>query len=104
MYEKADYELLRRELDINWLEYLSDKVDMESMWAEFKQELQLAIDISVPKRMVGVPGRRRKRANEKLPMNRKLWSKIKRKQRLLENMKIEKFQHRCIQQRNLPGD
>lgn len=87
LYEKANYELLRRELEIDWKEYLSDASNIEEMWSKFKSKLHVAIEKSVPTRRTGNFKQYRKRTNENLPMNKILWSKIKRKQRLWMRMK-----------------
>ena len=67
LHEKADYELLRKELDIEWVKYLSDTTNIEEMWNKFKSKLK-----NVPTRKIRNLIQYRKRTNENLPMNKKL--------------------------------
>lgn len=87
MYEKANYQLMRQKLNIDWKDYLSSEDTMEGKWNKFKNKMQATIDECVPKKTLGELRKGRKRLNETLPMNRKLWSKIKKKQRLWEQLK-----------------
>ena len=79
--------MLRKELDIDWVQYLSDATNIEEMWNNFKSKLCVATDKSVPTRKIRNFIQYRKRTNENLPMNKKLWSIIKKKQRLWMRMK-----------------
>lgn len=87
LYDKADYELLRKELNLDWRNYLSEAANIEEMWDRFKTKLRSAISKSVPTREMGNKNQFRKRTNNNLPMNRKLWTRIKKKQRLWTRMK-----------------
>ncbi|XP_076058263.1 uncharacterized protein LOC143035280 [Oratosquilla oratoria] len=80
LFEKADYCKLNGMLNINWDEYL-DTDDIEDMWCTFNSKLQESIDKCIPRRELKNNGELRKRTNHNLPMNRKLWAKIKKKQR-----------------------
>ena len=88
MYEKADYELMKRKLEIYWLQYLGQDSDTEEKWIKFRIKMHEVTEEyrPIPKKQVGV-NRTRKRTNEDLPMNRKLWIKIKKKQRRWERLK-----------------
>ncbi|KAG7173309.1 putative Endonuclease-reverse transcriptase-containing protein 10, partial [Homarus americanus] len=90
MYEKADYLLMKQRLTMDRIQYLSLKPDIESKWNKFKRKFQAVIDECVPKKVIRGLRVSRKRTNEKLPMNRKLWAKVKKKQRLWERLKIMK--------------
>ena len=87
MYEKANYLLMKQRLNIDWPNFLGTETDTETKWTRFKNKLQDTVSEGVPKRQFRLVHNKRKRKNENLPMNRKLWSKIKRKQRLWETMK-----------------
>ena len=86
MYEKADYELMKRKLDIDWLQYLGQDSDTEEKWTKFRIKMHEVTEECIPKKLVGI-NRTRKRTNENLPMNRKLWIKMKKKQRRWERLK-----------------
>lgn len=87
MYEKADYELLKRKLlEINWSDFLGPELNTEQKWKKFIRKLQECIDECVPKIYIGTKALR-KRTNENLPMSRKLWTKLRRKKRLWEQVK-----------------
>ncbi|KAG7161598.1 putative Endonuclease-reverse transcriptase-containing protein 12 [Homarus americanus] len=90
MYEKADYLLMKQWLTMDWIQYLSLEPDIESKWNKFKGKFQAVIDECVPKKIIRGLRVSRKRTNEKLPMNRKLWAKVKKEQRLWERLKIMK--------------
>ncbi|KAG7153996.1 putative Endonuclease-reverse transcriptase-containing protein 11, partial [Homarus americanus] len=90
MYEKADYLLMKQRLTMDWIQYLSLEPDIESKWNKFKGKFQAVIDECVPKKIIRGLRVSRKRTNEKLPMNKKLWAKVKKKQRLWERLKIMK--------------
>lgn len=90
LYEKADYDLPRKELDIDWMNYLSETANIEEMWNKFRSKLYGAIAKSVPTRKMGNLYQSRKRTNKNLPMNKKLWIKIEKKQRLWLRMKALK--------------
>ncbi|KAK4325207.1 hypothetical protein Pmani_004167 [Petrolisthes manimaculis] len=92
IYEKANYDLMRQKLDIDWTEYLEEG-DMESKWNKFKTKLEEVISECVPVKVIRCCENRKRRTNEKLPMNRKLWTMIKKKNRLwewLKNMRLQK--------------
>lgn len=99
MYEKADWKKMRDKLSINWKELLIPE-NVESVWEKFKSKLAEAIKECIPrkefveKQGTDAANRRRKRD---LPINRRLWSKIKRKQRLWERLKkIKNGQLECF--------
>ncbi|KAG7165925.1 hypothetical protein Hamer_G011833 [Homarus americanus] len=79
MYEKADYLLMKQRLTMDWIQYLSLEPDIESKWNKFKGKFQAVIDECVPKKIIRGLRVSRKRTNEKLPMNKKLWAKVKKK-------------------------
>ena len=81
LYEKADYELMRQKLNINWKEYLGEG-NIEDKWRRFLEKLNEVIKECVPVKVISDKTKARKRTNKDLPMNRKLWIKIKRKKRL----------------------
>lgn len=82
MYEKADYNRMKRSLDIDWEHYLPAYLSTDQKWRKFVVKLKEVIDDCVPKRKFIGRQNMRKRTNYNLPMSRKLWTKIKRKQRL----------------------
>ena len=84
IYEKADYQLMKTRLNIDWTHYLSPDLDAERKWVKFSNKMREVIEDCVPMKM---SSRKRKRTNEHLPMNKKLWTKVKRKQRLWEKLK-----------------
>ena len=81
MYDRADYEKLREYLNIDWEDYLAGGT-IEDKWQKFKDRMIKAIEECVPIKYVGVGVEPRRRTNNTLPMNRKLWKKIKKKKRL----------------------
>lgn len=85
MYEKADYNLMRQKLNIDWENFLSVP-DIEGKWTIFKEKILSTVDECVPKRAFTNVCMKRRLSNN-FVINRKLWSKIKRKQRLWEQMK-----------------
>ncbi len=87
MYEKADYQLMKQHLDLDWKQYLPQEVNTENKWRKFITKLHEVIEACIPKKCLGSVTKTRRRTNENLVMNNKLWSKIKRKQRLWERLK-----------------
>ena len=86
IYEKADYELLRQKLNIDWKEYLKEGT-IEEKWLRFRAKYEEVIKECVPMREYKDKTNMRKRTNKYLPMNRKLWKKIRRKKRLWARLK-----------------
>ena len=89
IYEKADYEMMERKLDIDWLQFFGQDSNTEDKWIKFRSKMQEVAEECIPKKQVGKK-KTRKRTNECMPMNRKLWSKIKKKQRLWERLRKAK--------------
>lgn len=106
VYENADYSKLCRLLSLKWDEYLDDQ-DVEVTWEKFKLKFQEAIDVCVQKnknqknkKKFVRQERLRKRRNQDLKMNKKLWSKTKKKQTLVEIEENEggwRTQHKRVQ-------
>ena len=93
LYEKADFGKLNRLLlAVNWDEYL-DSRDIEKIRTLFKK-LQDAIDECIPKRELQGMHRLRRRTNKVLPMNKRLWVKIKKKTKTLDEIKEMKEEGR----------
>lgn len=68
----ANYQLMKRRLDIDWTQYLPQDSNTEQRWRKFISKLQEVVEECVLK--IQVNARKiRKRTNENLPMNRKLW-------------------------------
>ncbi|KAK4311280.1 hypothetical protein Pmani_001785 [Petrolisthes manimaculis] len=86
LYEKADYPKMRRLLDVDLEQIMSQSLSTDEKWKVLRDKLSSIIEECVPKRIMD-RRKKRKRTNEDLPMNRKLWTKIKRKQRLWERAK-----------------
>ncbi|XP_076036825.1 uncharacterized protein LOC143022485 [Oratosquilla oratoria] len=84
MYEKANFVKLKELLAMDWTDFFIN-ADTEEMWERFKLKMQSAIDECVPKRQF--KSSTRKRTNQNLPMNTKLWRLIKKKQRLWARLK-----------------
>ncbi|KAK4298600.1 hypothetical protein Pmani_029051 [Petrolisthes manimaculis] len=76
---------MKRRLNIDWKQYLGQELDANKKWIKFKKKFQEAIEECVPKRQAGM-SRTRTSRNMNLPMNRRLWSKVKKKQRLWERL------------------
>ena len=87
IYEKADYELMRQKLSINWKEYLGEG-SIEDKWKRFLKKLNEIIKECVPIKVIDKKTNARKRTNKELPINRKLWTKIKRKKRLWARLRV----------------
>ena len=86
LYEKADYDLMRQKLNINWKEYLGEG-DVEDKWRKFLTKLEEIIKECVPVKVFKDKTKMRRRTNKDLPINRKLWTKIRRKKRLWARLK-----------------
>ncbi|XP_076039000.1 uncharacterized protein LOC143024116 [Oratosquilla oratoria] len=86
MYEKADYQLMKERLGIDWNQYLQD-LGTEEMWKKFTNKLHEVIEECVPRKHIRAVNKNSTRKNENLPMTRKLRANIKRKQRLWEKLK-----------------
>ena len=79
MYDKANYDDMRKVLDINWEENLkSCGDDVNKMWAMFKSKMKEAEEL-IPSTVVTINGKNKK---YKTPLDRKSLAKIKRKNRL----------------------
>ncbi|XP_068213298.1 uncharacterized protein [Palaemon carinicauda] len=86
MFEQADYDMLRIKLDIDWGTFL-DGGHMETKWIRFKAKIKEVTKDCVPIKAVKTNSSPRKRTNKELPMDKKLWMKIKRKKRLWVRIK-----------------
>lgn len=73
--------MLRKKLNIELYEFLGDG-DIEEMWNKFRVEIEEVTNDCVPVKYWKDDLIIRKRINKKLLLNRKLWSKIKRKKQL----------------------
>ena len=79
MYDKANYDDMRKVLDINWEENLkSCGDDVNKMWAMFKSKMKEAEEL-ITSKVVTINGKNKK---YKTPLDRKSLAKIKRKNRL----------------------
>ena len=78
LFEKADYELMRQKLNINWKEYLGEG-SIEEKWRRFLRKINEIIKECVPIKVINEKTKTKKRTNKELPINRKLWTKIKKK-------------------------
>ena len=87
LFEKADYELMRQKLNINWKEYLGEG-SIEEKWRRFLRKINEIIKECVPIKVINEKTKTKKRTNKELPINRKLWTKIKRKKRLWARIKV----------------
>ena len=85
MYEKADYQQMKRRLDVDWTQYLPQDLNTEQKWRKFISKLQEVVEECIPK--VQVNAREIRKRNVNLLINRMLWAKINRKQRLWERLK-----------------
>ena len=82
MYDKGDYEQLRRDLDIDWHdEFTSCGSDIESMWNLFSSRLHQAVEKSIPICRMTTK-KKNSRPNKRTPLDDKTIKKIKRKNRL----------------------
>ena len=71
MYEKADYNLMKQRLKIDWAQYLTQDLNTENKWKKFIDKLNIVIEECVPVKAAKVGMNKcRKRLNENLPMNR----------------------------------
>ena len=77
---------MSRLLSLRWDEYLNYQ-DIELVWDKFKKKFQEAINDCIPKKEFVSQKWLRKRTNRDLPMKKKLWSKIKKKQRFWMRLK-----------------
>ena len=80
-HEKANYLLMKQRFNMDWTDFLDAETNTETKWTRFKNKSHRVILECVPKKEFKHLCNKR-RTNENLPMNRKLWTKIKRKQRL----------------------
>ncbi|MPC38444.1 hypothetical protein E2C01_031951 [Portunus trituberculatus] len=80
------------ELDIDWVNYLSNVTNIEEMWNKFKSKLNAATDKSVPTRMIGNSNYCRKKTNEN---EQETMDKDKEKTEIMDNNEIleEKSEH-----------
>ena len=91
MYEKADYHKMRQKLNIDWRKLLEAEADIEGKWTKFKNEILGVVEECIPKRTF-MEGCTKRRLNKNLPMNKKLWSKIKEKAKIMgTNEQIKEF-------------
>lgn len=97
LYEKANYQLMRQRMNVDWTQYLSEELNTEEKWNKMLAKLREIVEECVPKKQYKGQNKIRQRTNENLPMNRKLWSKIKKKQRLWTRLKQ-------LKQEDCPGD
>lgn len=44
IYEKADYQLMKRKLDIDWIQYLGQDSTTEEKWSKFRNKLHEVIE------------------------------------------------------------
>lgn len=79
MYEKADYQRMKECLNLNWESLLSPHLTTEEKWNKFSEKLIEVIEECVPKKVLA-ENTSRKRTNNSLMMNRRLWKKIRQKQ------------------------
>ena len=89
LYEKADYDLMRQKLNINWKEYLGEG-DIEDKWRKFLTKLEEIIKECVPVKVFNDKTKLRRRTNKDLPLNRKL-DKDKKKKAPLGKIKEDGF-------------
>ena len=81
IYDKANYEEMRRVLDIDWEDTLNAcGNDINKMWKTFKSKMEEAEKL-IPKKVITINDNKRKYAK---PLDRKTLAKIKRKNRLWE--------------------
>ena len=85
LYDKANYSMLKEDLDIDWKSILCYN-DIENNWKTFSDTLNNAIKKYVPIIILDDSKQRKK-------YNRKLICKIKKKQRLWERIKRMKSDH-----------
>lgn len=81
MYEEADYQKMKECLNLNWDSFLSPHLTIQDKRNKFSEKLTEAVEECVPKKAVAA-NTSRKRTNNNLMMNRRLWKKIRQKQRL----------------------
>ena len=78
LYDRGDYQLLARELDVDWVGLFSGyENDVESQWRMMKDRLEAAVEMSIPTTKANgtVPKGRN-------PLDKEIRKKIKRKNRL----------------------
>ena len=81
-YDKGNYDKLQELLDIDWSNQLAEyNNDVEKQWCKFREIFELAIEETIPKKIVN-PNNRKRSDKHTVPLNRKALSKIKRKERL----------------------
>ena len=82
LYNKGNYDEVRRLLRIDWTSELGRRDRIHNKWFFFKDKVKQAADECVPRTRsnAGANNTKRNRTNEHLPMDKRLWAKIKRKQ------------------------
>lgn len=100
LYEKVNYLQMKQRLNINWNDFLGTRTDTETKRVKFKDKMQEVICECVLRRESECVYDNKKRTNNSLPVNKRSWRKIKRKQRLWETLKHMKQEHK---QATAPG-
>lgn len=54
LYEKADYQLMKSRLNIDWEQYLGQESHVNGKWIKFKDKLLETIEECVPKKQMGM--------------------------------------------------
>ena len=89
IYDKGNYDEVRRLLKLNWQNELGRREGIQNKWAFFKDKVKQVTKECVPEAgiKVGPNSGNRSRTNANLPMDKRLWTKIKLKQRLWTRLK-----------------